>query len=113
MTNRLATQDSFSSYKDLNRFSLLNYSDSIGQDVKAEKLAFLRGMKKKIDVLEKVYVVDLSRSSQGFDQAISVTFASQAGLELYNTQPGHLRIQHLSQKIKEDFASYEYWGKME
>lgn len=70
-------------------------------------------MRKKIDGFEWVHIADLTKSSQGFDQAITVTFTSEAGLETYNTHSDHMRIQELAQGIVEDFATYEYWEKIE
>lgn len=96
----------------VNRVSLVKYADAIDQDVKTEVLGLFKGMTEKIDGLEWVHIADLTQSSQGFEQAITLTFKTKAGLQAYEVHPDHLRIQELAGGIVADFASYEFWDRI-
>ena len=108
-----SAQETFANFEVLNRVLLVNYAESIDQNVKMEILKLYKGMRKKVDGLEWVHVADLKESSQGFDQAITFTFASLAGYELFEKHPDHKRIQELSSGNIKDVESYEYWEKIE
>lgn len=112
-TSIIVAQDLFPSFEIFNRVLLVKYADTIDPDVKTEVFGLFKGLTNKIEGLEWVHIADLTQSSHGFEQAITLTFKTKAGLEAYEAHPDHLRIQEIAGGIVTDFASYEFWDRIE
>lgn len=63
----------------------------------------------KTDGFGSKKIIDLSKSTESFDQVMILRFTSDEGMKTYGNHADHLKIQEISPPLISGFSLFEYW----
>jgi hypothetical protein len=109
LTGKTMAQNNEPSEKVFHRVMLVNWADTLDNSAKTEVINLFLGLPDKIDGFESIEIIDLSESTESFDQVMILRFTSDEGMKTYGNHVDHLRIQEISPPLISGFSLFEYW----
>ena len=109
LTGKTMAQNSEPSEKVFHRVMLVNWADTLDNSAKTEVINLFLGLPDKIDGFESIEIIDLSESTESFDQVMILRFTCDEGMKTYGNHVDHLRIQEISPPLISGFSLFEYW----
>jgi hypothetical protein len=85
------------------------YRADVEQEVRAEHVAMLRGLRAFIPELESLEVgFDVLNLPRSYDTGLVATFQDRAALDAYTVHPEHIKVAALGKSISEHVASVDF-----
>jgi len=109
LTGKTIAQNNEPSEKVFHRVMLVNWADTLDNSAKTEVINLFLGLPDKIDGFESIEIIDLSESTESFDQVMILRFTCDEGMKTYGNHVDHLRIQEISPPLISGFSLFEYW----
>jgi len=88
---------------------LFKWADSLNQDTKTEVLNLFIELPDKIEGFESIDIIDISKSSDGFDNVLILQFTSEEVVKTYKEHPDHLRITEIAPPLLSKIIFFDYW----
>ncbi len=94
----------------LHHVLLFQWVEDLDPVAKTEVIDLFKGLPSQVEGFEKIEIIDLAESMDGYDTVIIQVFSSEEALKSYEAHPDHQKIAQIGPSLLSGFSLYDYWN---